>query len=111
MSEQVTLLHTRCFHHHGREAVARCPQCGRYFCRECITEHEGKVLCASCIAEGTSRTGRTRLRFASLVRLCACAGGFFLLWFMFHQLGEILLAVPTSFHEGTIWREIGELLP
>ncbi|MBT8374528.1 MAG: rhomboid family protein, partial [Deltaproteobacteria bacterium] len=28
----------RCNNHGQREAVARCPKCRRYFCRECITE-------------------------------------------------------------------------
>jgi hypothetical protein len=37
----------RCLNHMLREAVARCPECSRFFCRECITEHEDKVLCAS----------------------------------------------------------------
>ena len=29
------LLYQRCFNHVLREAVARCPECLRYFCREC----------------------------------------------------------------------------
>ena len=40
----------RCFNHAGREAVARCPECSRYFCRECISEHRGRVVCAGCLA-------------------------------------------------------------
>ena len=35
----------------SREAVARCPQCHRTFCRECICDHEGKALCSDCLVE------------------------------------------------------------
>ena len=33
------LIHQRCSNHPGREAAVRCPECGRFFCRECVTEH------------------------------------------------------------------------
>src|SRR5580658_7631208 len=39
----MTLLDQRCFNHDLREAVAQCPSCKRFFCRECVTEHaDGK---------------------------------------------------------------------
>jgi uncharacterized paraquat-inducible protein A len=40
---------TRCHNHPQREAAARCPECGRFFCRECVTEHEGRVICSACL--------------------------------------------------------------
>ena len=43
------LTFQRCFNHAAREAVARCPACGHYFCRECITEHDDRVICAACL--------------------------------------------------------------
>ena len=53
MSEQapkaaVSISQARCGNHAGREAVARCPECRGFFCRECITEHEGRLICAQC---------------------------------------------------------------
>ena len=39
----------RCLIHPDREAAARCPECGNCFCRECITEHEGRFLCSNCL--------------------------------------------------------------
>ena len=51
------LLHQRCFNHMLREAVACCPECRRYFCRECVTEHEDKVLCAACLGHKVDPTG------------------------------------------------------
>jgi hypothetical protein len=43
------LLLQRCFNHGMREAAARCPECGRFYCRECITEHDDRVLCSACL--------------------------------------------------------------
>ena len=45
----VLLAHQRCFNHATREAVARCPECHHFFCRECITEHDDRVLCTGCL--------------------------------------------------------------
>src|SRR2546429_9979935 len=45
------LIHQRCFNHALREAAARCPECGHFYCRECITEHEDRVICANCLAK------------------------------------------------------------
>ncbi|MFO7870918.1 MAG: rhomboid family protein [Kiritimatiellia bacterium] len=95
----------RCFVHSGREAVARCPECRRFFCRECVTEHEGRVLCAGCIRKLSQRQGRktSSLRTASLA--LQCFGGFLALWLLFYFLGQSLLKLPSSFHEGTLWDE------
>jgi hypothetical protein len=68
------LTHQRCYHHQFREAVARCPECGRFFCRECITEHADKVLCASCLGKTLGPDGERLNRFQWLFRL----GHFFL---------------------------------
>jgi len=40
---------TTCVIHPDRQSVARCPSCKQFFCSECITEHEGKLTCASCL--------------------------------------------------------------
>ena len=57
-------FHQRCFNHAGREAVARCPECGQFFCRECITEHEDRVLCSACLKKLTRRPLARRFAFA-----------------------------------------------
>jgi len=58
------LLQHRCWNHEAREAVCRCPQCGRSYCRECVTEHESRLLCAAClkIAVLSAASGRGWLR-------------------------------------------------
>ncbi|MBE9545314.1 MAG: rhomboid family protein [Proteobacteria bacterium] len=98
------LTHQRCLNHMFREAVARCPECGRFFCRECITEHDDKVLCASCLRKRLKPAGHRFHRYQWIF----CGGHFFtgvvLLYIIFYYFAQILLALPTSFHEGTLWQ-------
>jgi len=43
------LRHARCLFHPLREAAARCPHCGGTFCRECVTDEDGKLACPPCL--------------------------------------------------------------
>ncbi len=98
-----TLAHQRCFNHATREAVARCPECRRFFCRECIAEHDDRVVCAACLDKlAHSRLGKRR-GYARLLRVVQSVFGILLAWFFFFVIGESLLRLPTSFHEGTFW--------
>ena len=90
------LIHQRCSIHAGREAVVRCPQCRRFFCRECVTEHHGRMICASCLAEavrGSPKAGGWR---AALWTALA-AGGFLLAWLIFYYFGMLLGRIPSDF--------------
>jgi len=90
-----------------REAAALCPECGRYFCRECITEHEDRVLCSSCLNKITGEKAFGLSRFRALLKLAHFIAGIILLWIVFYYLGQILISLPSSFHEGTIWSNSG----
>jgi hypothetical protein len=98
------LSYQRCFNHAQREAVARCPGCGRFFCRECVAEHEDRVLCAACLRKLARVPLLQRRGFAGVVRFGQCLGGLVLAWFFFYLIGEALLAIPSSFHDGTLWQ-------
>ena len=97
------LLQQRCLNHFQREAVARCTGCGQYFCRECITEHDARVLCAACLRNTADVRPVGKRRWAGLVRLMQWVAGVALAWLFFYVAGECLLSLPSSFHEGTIW--------
>ena len=97
------LSQQRCFNHLGREAVARCPGCAQFYCRECITEHEDRVICAACLKKLAGMPLTKRGGFV-LTRAGQCLMGLLLAWFLFYLIGEGLLALPTSFHEGTLWQ-------
>jgi hypothetical protein len=94
----------RCRNHVKREAVACCPGCSRYFCRECITEHEDRVLCAACIRSLVEAIPKKSLRFQGLIRSGQFLLGLLILYILFYYFAEILLAIPTEFHEGTLWK-------
>ncbi len=101
-----TIARKRCANHGAREAAARCPRCGRCFCRECVTEHDGRLVCAACLAAlaRAASPGRRRL-FAGAGVAARLALGLALAWLFFHLCGRALLAVPSSFHEGTVWEQ------
>jgi hypothetical protein len=98
------LAHQRCFNHALREAVARCPECGQCFCRECITEHDDRVLCAACLNKLARQPLMRRPVFVRVLRLAQCGFGILLAWFFFFLIGESLLKLPAAFHEGTLWQ-------
>ena len=101
--EAALLTRQRCLHHPVREAVARCPECGGFFCRECITEHEDRVICADCLKRLVRAPGVTSRRFAGLGRFGFCSLGLLAAWLFFYATGKSLLLIPTSFHDGTLW--------
>ena len=94
----------RCFNHAQREAVARCPECGQFFCRECIIEHDDRVLCATCLRKLGRLPLTRRPAFVKVTRFVQCAFGILVVWFFFFLVGESLLGLPNSFHEGTLWK-------
>lgn len=105
----MTLTLQRCLNHPAREAVARCPECARFFCRECITEHEERVICAECLGRlaqaGAQPRRADRLPLAGAGMLAQLAAGALLSWFCFYLLGRMLLALPSEFHaESFLWK-------
>ena len=100
------LAEQRCLRHIEREAVARCPQCRYFFCRECITEHEDRVLCADCLAKILRGREKPHSRLTQVATALFSASGVALAWLFFYFLGELLARAPASFHEGTIWEKL-----
>lgn len=109
------LASTTCVIHEERPAAARCPSCERFFCSECITEHDGRLSCASCLArehsgseellsEGekisTARRAGPWVATAmqALLALVLC-------WSIYYSLARLLMLIPTNFHDGTLWEE------
>ena len=93
----------RCFNHALREAVARCPRCRRTFCRECVTEHDDRVVCAACLKLLMGPDRAARRRFALLFSCFEAAIALLVAWLFFYSFGRALVALPTPFHEGTLW--------
>jgi hypothetical protein len=93
-----------CLNHPHREAVARCVECARFFCRECIADHAGRLICGSCLQKlaragvKVARTWPGALR--SVVKSMA---GLLLAWFCFYTVGRALVQLPSDFHKDNFW--------
>lgn len=103
-----TLAKTVCTLHLDRSATARCPKCRRFYCAECVTEHAGKLVCASCLAAESAplresqRRERTRFSLHPAAWLQWVAA-WAILWVIFYFFARFLGDIPDAFHDGTIW--------
>ena len=96
----------RCFNHISREAAACCPVCKRFFCRECITEHDDRVICSSCLGKKVSIKKDPKTAITVLKSILYFTIGFFIIWIFFFIMGKSLLSLPDTFHKGTMWKSI-----
>ena len=80
-------MHQRCWNHESREAVCRCPECGRSFCRECVTEHDARLLCASCLLAGARKAPVRNSKARRLVPAGMLVAGIVLAWLVFFGAG------------------------
>jgi hypothetical protein len=99
----ITLRQQRCANHPQREASARCPECGRFFCRECITEHDDRVLCASCLAKLAKKEAAAPLWWTWTPRVALALVAAAVVYFTLLLLGNLLLSIPSPFHASGGW--------
>lgn len=98
MNNPVALSSARCFHHEMREAVCRCTGCSRSFCRECVVDHDGRLVCAGCLeARGSSLPAASRLR--GLRTVLFATGGFVLTWTFFYLAVRAVLGLTVGSDE------------
>jgi hypothetical protein len=97
-------LQQRCWNHEAREAVCRCPQCGRSFCRECVTEHESRLLCAACLRNAALAAAARRGRFRRWVAAGMTLAGVVLAWAIFFGAAEGLITI-TERAERMEWQD------
>lgn len=100
MSESTTLENTKCSLHPHREAAAQCPQCRRFYCRECVVEHDGRMLCNSCIDEDSHDTAtKKRSILKPLIGICGSCISIALIWTALYWFGVLLKSIPEEFHD------------
>ncbi len=93
----------RCRNHPAREAACRCPECRLDYCRECVTEHAGRLLCSGCIAKVSAKAGagggtRRRLRAVGVA-----AGGMLAAWLFFFLASEGAATIFQPHPEVRTW--------
>jgi hypothetical protein len=93
----MTLAQARCINHESRQASGICQACLRAFCRECITEHDGRLTCATCLrrSEAPVRSGGLA---RSLTVPALLIGAVLASWLFFYTLGSSLelMTAPDS---------------
>lgn len=92
------LVQQRCMIHSDSEAAVRCPRCQRFYCRECVVEHEGRMMCAHCIGQLEAALERHGTSIAAWGILSVT--GFLTTWLIFYYFGVGLARVPASFFGG-----------
>jgi hypothetical protein len=92
-------IQQRCWNHDTREAVCRCPNCGRSFCRECVTEHEARLLCAPCLNKLSRAQPARKSGLRHLLPAAMALSGILLAWIVFYGAGEALLLVTTRMEQ------------
>jgi hypothetical protein len=100
-------IQQRCWNHESREAVCRCPECGNSFCRECVTEHESRLLCAACLRSlARARQGERAAQRRGIRQLAPVAmalAGIMIAWVVFFAAGEAMLTLAVR-AEQTAWQ-------
>ena len=96
-------LQQRCWNHEAREAVCRCPPCGRSFCRECVTEHESRLLCAACLRHAAQTASARRGKLRRLAAVGMTLAGVILAWAIVFGAGEGLITI-TERSERMSWQ-------
>ena len=90
--------HQRCFVHATREAVSLCLECRRAYCRECVVDHEGRLMCAACIARLNAPSAEKRHKLRRLVPVTAAALALLLCWILFYMVGRLLMFSEPARH-------------
>jgi hypothetical protein len=102
-----TLALQKCLNHPAREAAARCVDCAGNFCRECVVEHDGRLLCAACLRKVSRGSIAREIWLKKAWAFFQTMAALLFLWIGFFALGKILLTLPASFHEGEYWKKLG----
>jgi hypothetical protein len=94
----MSLSRARCANHTDRLASGICPSCSRPYCRECLTEHDGRLTCAACLKRGTLSVragGAWKAKVAAPAMLIA---SLLASWFFFYAVGSTLelMSAPAA---------------
>jgi hypothetical protein len=95
-----------CLNHPRREAAARCTSCGQPFCRECVTDFEGRMVCSACHREKTKAGDKKKRDWFLITTVLQASAGLAALWLTAWLLGRLLVSIPSEVHEGEFWNRL-----
>jgi len=98
-----------CFYHPGSRAAVPCDQCGRFLCRLCEIEIEGRHLCPGCFETGVSanqlKNVETSRTMYDSIALALATWPVLLFW-------PAIIAAPAAiFVAIRRWRAPGSIVP
>jgi hypothetical protein len=89
------MIAAACYHHPDRLAAAKCLECSRSYCRECVTEHQGRLICAACLRKSApaavARRNWLRPLLFPVMGIAALCGS----WLIFYTSGWWLEQATT----------------
>ncbi len=88
---KIPLKLQRCTNHEEREAAVRCPLCRKHFCRECITEYHGKMLCVNCLREKNQKIAARRRVFGGFFEIACLGIALLIIFWCFSYMGRLLV--------------------
>jgi hypothetical protein len=98
-----SIARQQCWIHTQREAVCRCLDCEHFYCRECVSEHEGRLLCAACIHRLATRLASpaktSRIPWVPVAALL----GILISWTVFFVFAQAALEISSRAGEAQ-WR-------
>jgi hypothetical protein len=86
-------LSQHCWNHEAREAACRCPACGRTYCRECVSEHDGRLLCATCLSTITAQRATKAGVFRKLAPPAMMLAAILFAWLAYWAVGESVMGL------------------
>lgn len=104
----IPVLNNRCFNHADREAALLCKGCGRPYCRECASEHDGRFLCAACLGGVAAQDTSLPTGKPITTQVLMLVGVMALMWGFFYQVGNLILAVPVESQDRQTYFAPGE---
>ena len=86
-------IEQRCWNHEAREAACRCMACARSYCRECVAEHEGRLICAACLAQASAKNTARRGGARRLAPAAMVVGGLLMAWLTYWRIGSFVMTL------------------
>ena len=97
------LARQQCFNHPGREAIVRCPSCRRDYCRECVTEHDDRYLCSSCLRAQAAKEARPPRHPRLPVGALLAVAGLLSAWTVYYAATQYLVMRNIADHSYKSW--------
>jgi hypothetical protein len=95
-------IQQRCWNHEAREAACRCMACARSYCRECVAEHEGRLICAACLAQASAKRAVRRGGMRRLAPAALIIAGLLMAWLAYWMIGAFVITIVRTAERNTV---------